>query len=49
MKNILFLNLIGFILVMIIFTLDRYISDEPKSKFGKWWRKNLTQKNEEND
>lgn len=49
MKNILFLNLIGFILVMTIFTMDRFISDEPKGKFGKWWRKNLIKRDEEND
>ena len=49
MKTILLIDLIGFIIVICLFTLDRYIPDEPKSKFGKWWRKNLIQKNEEND
>ena len=49
MKSILIVNFIMIIIVMTIFTLDRYISDEPKSKFGKWWRKNLIQRNEEND
>ena len=49
MKTLLFIDIIGFIIVIGLFTLDRYISDEPKSKFGKWWRKNLIQKNEEHD
>jgi len=48
-KTILLINLIGTIIVIGLFTLDRYIPDEPKNKFGKWWRKNLIQKNEEYD
>ena len=49
MKTILVIYVITFIIVMAIFTIDRYVPDEPKSKFGKWWRKNLIQKNEEHD
>ncbi len=32
--------LLAFI-VIFIFTLDSIISDKPNSKFGKWWRKNI--------
>lgn len=49
MKSILVIYLITFILVMSIFTIDRLISDIPKSKFGIWWRNNVVQKNEEHD
>ena len=44
MKSILVIYIITFILVMSIFVIDRFISYEPKGKFGKWWRKNLIQK-----
>jgi hypothetical protein len=49
MKSILVIYFIAFILLMSMFTIDRLISDEPKGRFGKWWRKNLIQKNEEHD
>jgi len=49
MKVILIIYLIAFIIVMSILTLDRYISYEPKTKFGKWWRKYIIDKNEEHD
>lgn len=41
MKNFLVIHLITFIIVVSVFTIDRYIPDEPKSKFGKWWRKHI--------
>ena len=49
MKSILVIYIITFILVMSIFAIDRFISYEPKGKFGKWWRKNIIDRNEEHD
>jgi len=49
MKTILIIYLISFILVSGIFLLDKIVSDEPKGKFGKWWRKNIVDKNETYD
>ena len=43
MKTLLLIDIIGFIIVIGLFTLDRYIPDEPKSKFGKWWRKHIVE------
>ena len=49
MKSILVIYIITFILVMSIFAIDRFISYEPKGKFGKWWRKHIIDRNEEHD
>ena len=49
MKIFLVIYFMLIILVMGILTLDRYISYEPKSKFGKWWRKHIVDRNEEYD
>ena len=29
------------IFVLSIFYFDRFIADKPKSRFGKWWRKHI--------
>ena len=30
-----------FIVIISIFTIDRFIPNEPKGKFGKWWVKHI--------
>jgi hypothetical protein len=45
-KTILVIYFITFIIVMGILFFDRYVPDNPKSKFGKWWRKNLIDREE---
>ena len=49
MNIILIIYIITFIIVMSILTLDRYISYKPKTKFGKWWRKHIIDKDEKHD
>ena len=33
-----------FIIVISIFTIDRYIPEKPKTKIGKWWREHLIER-----
>jgi hypothetical protein len=46
MKTILVIFIITFIIVIGILSLDRYVPDKPKSKLGKWWRKNIIDREE---
>lgn len=43
MKLVLVIYSISFIIVFGIFTIDKLVHSEPKSKFGKWWRKHIVE------